>query len=79
MNYLIVAYGILFIGEIESWWATYLFGYKASRAESYRAMFGSTHVFLPIRYGIVPKSLHVVLHSTTLATLVLLAALRISN
>ena len=72
--YLIIAYGILFAGEIESWWLTYFFGYReAARAESYRTMFGNTHAFLPVRHGIAPNTLHVILHSATLLTLILLA------
>lgn len=62
--YLIIAYGILFAGEIETWWLTYFFGYKdAARAAPYRTMFGSTHAFLPVRHGIAPNTLHVILHS----------------
>jgi hypothetical protein len=74
--YLIIAYGILFAGEIESWWLTYFFGYKEqARAEPYRIMFGNTHAFLPVRHGIVPNTLHCVLHGATLATLILLLML----
>jgi hypothetical protein len=67
----LVAYGFLFVGEIESWWATYFFGYRAARAGIYRELYGKTHAFLPARHGIVPNTLHVILHSATLLTLVL--------
>jgi len=71
--YLLGAYGFLFVGEIEAWWATYFFGYQAtSRAPEYRTMYGSTHAFLPQRNGIVPNTLHVILHCATAATLILL-------
>ena len=71
--YLLIAYGILFAGEIESWWLTYFFGYKQSaRAAPYRAMFGNTHAFLPERHGITPNTLHCILHAATLATLIVL-------
>jgi hypothetical protein len=74
--YLFIAYGILFAGEIESWWLTYFFGYKeATRASSYRTMFGNTHAFLPERHGIVPNTLHCALHAATLSTLILLLTL----
>jgi hypothetical protein len=35
-------------------------------------MFGRTHTFLPVRHGIAPNTLHVLLHLATLATLILL-------
>lgn len=72
--YLIVAYGLLFLGELQAWWVPYLLWPQPQRAERYRAMFGNTHSFLPQRNGITPNTLHVVLHSATLATLVLLFA-----
>ncbi len=71
--YLLGAYGFLFVGEIEAWWATYLFGYKApQRAHEYHMMYGRTVAFLPKTHGVVPNALHVVLHLATVATLVLL-------
>jgi hypothetical protein len=36
-------------------------------------MFGNTHAFLPARNGVRPNTLHVILHASTLAMLVLLA------
>jgi hypothetical protein len=35
-------------------------------------MFGNTHAFLPERNGIVPNTLHCILHAATVATLVVL-------
>jgi hypothetical protein len=76
MIYLLAAYGFLFVGEIESWWATYFFGYRATtRAGIYSDLYGKTHAFLPPRHGIVPNTLHVILHSATLVTLTLTIAL----
>jgi hypothetical protein len=72
--YLLVAYAFLFTGEIESWWATYFFGYRAARAGVYSDLYSKTHGFLPPRHGIVPNTLHVILHSATLLTLLLLIA-----
>jgi hypothetical protein len=67
-----VSYGLLFLGELQAWWVPYLLRPDPERAERYRAMFGNTIAFLPIRNGIVPNTLHILLHVATLATLVLL-------
>jgi hypothetical protein len=76
--YLVAAYLFLFVGEIEAWWATYFFGYQEKRAPFYRTVYGNTYSFLPERNGIVPNTLHVVLHGATLGTLILLAIWRLS-
>ncbi|HVZ30374.1 MAG TPA: hypothetical protein VG839_08270 [Asticcacaulis sp.] len=70
--YLIGAYTFLFVGEIEAWWATYFWGYKRERGASYQAMLAGTVSFLPLRNGIAPNAIHVLLHLATVATLVLL-------
>ena len=70
-----LTYGILFAGELEAWWIPYVFRPDAKRAARYKAMFGHTHFFLPERNGIVPNTLHVALHTTTLATLLVLTQL----
>lgn len=67
------AYGLLFLGELRAWWFPYLSGTSPERTARYRAMFGRTHAFLPERHGITPNTLHVILHTFTLLTLVLLA------
>jgi len=67
-----ISYGVLFVGEIQSWWVPYFFGSKPEKAARFRATFGATHSFLPERHGIVPNSLHSALHLATLATLVAL-------
>jgi hypothetical protein len=56
-----------------AWWLPYLVKAEPARAERYRAMFGSTHAFLPERNGVRPNPLHVALHVCTAATLVVLA------
>jgi hypothetical protein len=71
-TYLWVSYGLLFIGEIQAWWVPYLFRPDPQRATSYRVMFGNTHSFLPQRNGIVPNTLHVLLHLATACTLLIL-------
>ena len=77
--YLLGAYGFLFTGEIEAWWATYFFGYKAAeRSIEYGTMYGRTWSFLPKRHGIVPNALHVMLHAATAATLVLLVGIKLT-
>ncbi len=73
--YLWVSYTFLFVGELEAWWIPYLFGAKPERASRYQAMFGGTHSFLPARHGILPNTLHAILHSATVALLAVLAVL----
>jgi hypothetical protein len=75
MIYLWVSYTFLFVGELEAWWFPYFFGSKPERAERYQAMFGGTYSFLPERHGIVPNTLHVILHVSTVALLAVLAVL----
>ncbi|MFZ0037927.1 MAG: hypothetical protein WAK91_10920 [Candidatus Acidiferrales bacterium] len=70
-----ISYGLLFIGELEAWWFPYLFHPEPQRAARYQAMFGATHAFLPERNGIRLNTLHIILHTATLTTLVLLGAL----
>jgi hypothetical protein len=70
-----VTYGLLFLGELRAWWIPYFFGTDARRVARYRTMFGRTHAFLPPRNGIVPNTLHIVLHLSTLATLLVLIEL----
>ncbi|MGF6766105.1 hypothetical protein P3T24_006446 [Paraburkholderia sp. GAS33] len=67
-------YVILFLGELYAWWVPYLVRVDAKRAARYQIMFGNTHSFLPLHNGIVPNTLHVVLHASTAATLVMLFA-----
>ena len=73
--YLWVSYTFLFVGELEAWWFPYFFGWKAERAARYKTMFGGTYSFLPERHGIVPNTLHVILHVSTVALLTVLAVL----
>jgi len=55
-----------------AWWLPYFFGPDARRAARYQLAFGRTHSFLPLRRGIVPNTLHILLHLSTLATLLVL-------
>lgn len=73
-RWLWISYGILFAGELQAWWIPYLLHPEPARAARYQAMFGATHAFLPERNGIVPNTLHTLLHAATLATLLVLAA-----
>ena len=68
-----ISYGLLLPGELTAWWVPYLGRPQPERAARYRAMFGSTHAFLPERNGLVPNTLHCLLHAATVATLVILA------
>jgi len=68
-----ISYGLLLLGELTAWWVPYLGRPQPERATRYQAMFGGTHAFLPERNGLVPNTLHCVLHAATVATLVTLA------
>ena len=70
-----VSYGLLFAGELRAWWLPYLLREEPERAARYRALFGATHAFLPVRRGLVPNTLHVALHAATAATLALLVVM----
>jgi hypothetical protein len=70
-----ISYALLFLGELEAWWIPYLFGSKPERVARYQAMFGGTHAFLPARNGIRPNTLHVMLHTATVALLIVLGVL----
>jgi hypothetical protein len=72
--YLLAAYGFLFLGELEAWWIPYLVWPQPKRAAEYDAMFGNTWAFLPPRNGIRINALHFVLHTATVATLLLLVS-----
>jgi hypothetical protein len=63
-------------GAMFAWWIPYLFGGSPERAERYKDMFGNTHSFLPPRNGIVPNTLHCVLHLGFLLSF-LLSALKL--
>lgn len=67
-----VAYTILFIGQLRAWWLPYLLRAEPERAARYRAMFGNTHSFLPVRNGLVPNTAHIFLHICTALTLLVL-------
>lgn len=68
-----ISYGILFAGELTAWWVPYLLRPQPERAARYRAMFGGTCAFLAERNGIVPNTLHCLLHAATVAMLLTLA------
>jgi hypothetical protein len=67
------SYGVLFLGALRAWWVPYFLTNERVRAARYEKMFGNTLAFLPMRHGIRPNALHVILHLVTLATLVALA------
>jgi hypothetical protein len=71
-GWLVVSYGLLFIGQIRAWWIPYLFRPEPERAARYQIMFGKTHSFLPSRNGMVPNTAHILLHLATAATLIVL-------
>lgn len=73
-SWLWISYTMLFAGELRAWWWHYLFRPDAERAARYRGMFGQTSAFLPERNGIVPNTLHMILHLSTSATIAALFA-----
>jgi hypothetical protein len=70
-----ISYCLLFVGELTAWWIPYFFRPDPVRAARYRVMFGATHTFLPERNGIRPNTLHVILHTATVALLIDLGVL----
>lgn len=70
--YLEISYAALFVGQLRAWWLPYLIHPEPARAARYHILFGKTHAFLPARNGIRPNTLHLILHATTLSTLILL-------
>ena len=68
-------YGLLFLGELNAWWIPYLLRPDLRRAARYSELFGKTHAFLPERNGIRPNTMHIVLHASTLLTLIVLGVL----
>jgi len=75
-TWLWVSYLVLLAGELRAWWWPYLVLPDQDRSDRYRRMFGRTHSFLPQRNGLVPNTLHVLLHAATLITVVLLSAIQ---
>jgi len=71
------SYLLLFVGELQAWWVPYFLRHEPQRAARYQAMFGGTHAFLPVRNGIRPNTLHVILHGATVLTLAVLGLLSI--
>jgi hypothetical protein len=67
-----ISYGTAIYGMLRTWWIPYLFVADPVRARRYQSMFGSTHAFLPIRNGIRPNTLHIMLHLVLIAIVVLL-------
>jgi len=78
-TFLWVIYTGLLLGQLRAWWMPYLFAPDARRVTRYRAMFANTHAFLPSRNGLVPNTLHVILHVTTAATLVVLFLIKFTS
>jgi hypothetical protein len=69
--YMTIMYTCLFAGELYAWWIPYFFGADEHLVERYSDMFANTHAFLPMMNGIVPNTLHVILHLLTLFVLIL--------
>jgi hypothetical protein len=74
-----ISYVLLFLGQLRAWWIPYLVRPDPARAARYQQMFGATHSFLPQRNGIQPNTLHILLHVSTVALLIVLAVLTIAH
>ena len=74
-----ISYALIFLGQLRAWWIPYLVRPDPARAARYQLMFGATHAFLPQRNGIQPNTLHILLHVSTAALLVVLASLTIAH
>ena len=74
-----ISYALLFLGQLRAWWIPYLVRPDPARAARYQQMFGATRAFLPQRNGIQPNTLHILLHVSTAALLIVLAALIIAR
>jgi hypothetical protein len=44
-DWLVISYGLLFIGQIRAWWIPYLFRQEPKRAARYQIMFGKNALF----------------------------------
>lgn len=66
-----ITYGLFFLGLLRAWWIPYLLIPDEQRAARYRIIFSGTHSFLPRHNGIVPDTLHVLFHLSTIATLLI--------
>jgi len=74
-----ISYVLLFLGQLRAWWIPYLVRPDPVRAARYQQMFGPTHAFLPERNGIRPNTLHILLHASTAALLIVLAVLTFTH
>jgi hypothetical protein len=71
---LIVLQGVLFAGELSSWWWGYFLGAGAEVVGHLRPNWEGTIAFLPERHGIRLNAVHCVMHALTLAGLALAIA-----
>jgi hypothetical protein len=74
-----ISYALLFLGQLRAWWIPYLLRPDPARAARYRQMFGATQAVLPERNGIRPNTLHILLHVSTAALLIVLAVLTFAH
>jgi hypothetical protein len=74
-----ISYALLFLGQLRAWWIPYLIRPDPARAARYQQMFRGTHAFLPERNGIRPNTLHILLHVSSAALLIVLAVLTIAH
>jgi hypothetical protein len=66
------SYGVATYGMLATWWIPYLLVPNPARTARAQAMFANTHSFLPLRHGMRPNTLHIVLHVVIVSILILL-------
>jgi hypothetical protein len=78
LTWLIVLQAFMVYGEVRWWWYPYLAGAGPALIARLRPNWEGTLTFLPERNGIRPNALHCLMHSMTLAALVLAILAKIS-
>lgn len=68
---LIVLQAVLFAMELRAWWVPYFFGTTPDVVAHLRPNWEATIAFLPVRHAVRVNAMHCLLHSLTLAALVL--------
>lgn len=68
---LLITAGVLLYMEFTIWWRPYLCGSTPEEVAKLLPNWEGTYAFLPVRNGIRPNAMHVVMHASTLAMFVL--------
>jgi hypothetical protein len=68
---LLITAGVLLYMEFRAWWRPYLFGSTPEEVAKLLPNWEGTYAFLPVRNGVRPNAMHVLMHASTLAMFVL--------